>query len=134
MSATDSVISELFWITPEIRYIAVARGQEVELHQRPGIEAASGSESDRYEELLVNPTLITLARQRGEIDCGGLRFLLVGYGNFHQLVIPGPEGHVSIAFELGADPLRWLRCVTKTLADHGPGRLGCDSSNKEEAN
>ena len=42
---------------------------------------ASGLESDRYEELLVNPTLLTLATQRGNIDCGGLKYLIVRYGN-----------------------------------------------------
>jgi hypothetical protein len=112
---TESLIAALFSITPEIRYVAIARGQDVELRERPGLEAASSSESDRYEELLVNPTLITLARQRGEIDCGGLRFLVVGYGNFHQLVIPTAWGHVSIAFELAADPMRWLEKVTEVL-------------------
>lgn len=51
--------------------MARGRGQDVELRERPDLADASSSESDRYEELLVNPTLITLARQRGEIDCGG---------------------------------------------------------------
>jgi hypothetical protein len=109
----------LFSITSDIRYVAVAHGQEVEVRQRPGLDAASSAESDRYEELLVNPTLITLARQRGEIDCGGLRFVLVGYGNFHQLVIPTARGHVSIAFELAADPLDWLDTVLEKLVAHG---------------
>jgi hypothetical protein len=27
--------------------------------------------------LLVDPTLLTLARQRGELDCGGLRHVIV---------------------------------------------------------
>lgn len=28
--------------------------------------------------------LLKLARQRGELYCGGARFVVVGYGNFHQ--------------------------------------------------
>src|ERR671919_1630049 len=101
----SGLIDELFALTDEIRYVGVARGQEVETRERPGLESASSGESDRYEELLVNPTLLTLARQRGEIDCGGLRFIVVGYGNFHQLVVPFGDGHVSPAFELDPDPV-----------------------------
>jgi hypothetical protein len=102
------MIDELLAMTPQVRYVAVGRGQTVEMRQRSDLESASSSESDRYEELLVNPTLLTLARQRGDIDCGGLRCIVVGYGNFHQLVVPLADGHVSIAFELDADPLSWL--------------------------
>jgi hypothetical protein len=31
-------------------------------------------------KLLVNPTLVMLAKQRGDIDCGELDFVLVGSG------------------------------------------------------
>jgi hypothetical protein len=109
----------LFAVSPTIRYVAVADGQDVALRQREGLEGASSAESDRFEELLVNPTLVTLARQRGEIDCGGLRFLVVGYGNFHQLVIPLARGHVSIAFELESDPLDHLEAVREVLGAAG---------------
>jgi hypothetical protein len=112
------LISELFAVTPEIRYVAIARGQEVEMREREDLRAASSSDSDRFEELLVNPTLLTLARQRGEIDCGGLRFLVVGYGNFNQLVLPFGSGHVSIAFELEADPLAWVQEVAAVCKAH----------------
>jgi hypothetical protein len=115
----DEAISAIFEISPAIRYVAFGRGQSTVLREREDLAGASSSESDRYEELLVNPTLITLARQRGEIDCGGLRFLVVGYGNFHQLVIPLAEGHVSIAFERDADPLEHLPAVLETLASEG---------------
>jgi len=115
----DDLIEALFSLTDEIRYVAVARGQEVELRERPGLESPSGAESDRFEELLVNPTLLTLARQRGEIDCGGLRFVVVGYGNFHQLVMPFGDGHVSVAFELDADPPSWVSAVEELLTAGG---------------
>jgi hypothetical protein len=65
--------------------------------------AASDVGSDFFEELLVNPALLTLARQRGELDCGGLRHLIVGYGNFNQIVVPAPSGHVSVCVERDAD-------------------------------
>ena len=65
----------IFDLSPAVRYVAFAHGQDVRLRERPGLSAASSGDSDRYEELLVNPALITLARQRGDIDCGGLDYL-----------------------------------------------------------
>ena len=116
---SEPPFDRLFAVTPAIRYLAFADGQRVAMRQREGLEGASSSGSDRFEELLVNPALLTLARQRGEIDCGGLRFVVVGYGNFHQLVIPLDRGHVSIAFELDADPLEHLPAVRDVLEEHG---------------
>jgi hypothetical protein len=113
------LIEQIFGLSPSIRYVAVRRGREVVFQQREGLGGASSSESDRYEELLVNPTLLTLARERGEIDCGGLRFVVVGYGNFHQLVVPTDDGHVSIAFELEANPLDALDAVLDLVAREG---------------
>src|SRR5262249_62402532 len=69
---------DVFAISPDVRYVASANGQQVQMRSRPDLRNASGSDSDRYEELLVNPTLLTLATQRGNIDCGGLRYLIVG--------------------------------------------------------
>jgi hypothetical protein len=117
----EAMINSLLSLSPQIRYVAVARGQEVESRERPDVGTPSAADSDRFEELLVNPTLLTLARQRGEIDCGGIRFLVVGYGNFHQLVMPFEGGHVSIAFELDADPLDWLDEVADVLRREGRG-------------
>jgi hypothetical protein len=68
-------------------------------HQRPGLENASASESDKYEELIVNPTLLKCATQRGNIDCGGLRGLVVAYGSFLELMIPISGGHLSVGFQ-----------------------------------
>ena len=110
---------DVFAISPDIRYVAAAHGQEVQMRSRPDLDNASSSDSDLYEELLVNPTLLTLATQRGNIDCGGLRYLIVGYGHFHQLVIPRPAGHVSIAFELGANPADYLQAILGVMAHHG---------------
>jgi hypothetical protein len=109
------LVEALFGAGPEVRYVAVARGQDVVLREREGVASASSSESDRYEELLVNPALLTLARQRGEIDCGGLQYLVVRYGNFFQLVIPHAGGHVSVAVEPSADPIAVARAVRRVL-------------------
>ena len=109
---------DVFAISPDIRYVAAAHGQHVQMRSRPDLRHASSSDSDRYEELLVNPTLLTLATQRGNIDCGGLRYLIVGYGHFHQLVIPSLAGHVSIAFELGANPANHLEAILGVIAQY----------------
>ena len=93
----------IFALGPHVRYVAFGSGQEVETRQREDVRDASASESDFFEELLVNPTLLALARQRGELDCGGLRHLIVAYGNFNQVVVPAAWGHVSVCVERDAD-------------------------------
>jgi hypothetical protein len=114
---TEEIISGVFALDPSVRYVAVARGQDVELRQRPGLAAASSSESDRFEELLVNPALLLLTRQRGDIDCGGLRYVVVRYGNFIQIVVPRPgAGHVSVAVEPGFNPMPIGEAVLALLA------------------
>jgi hypothetical protein len=52
-----SLIEAIFGLSPSVRYVAVRRGRDVVLREREGLGEASSSESDRYEELLVNPTL-----------------------------------------------------------------------------
>jgi hypothetical protein len=106
----------IFAVSPAIRYVAVGRGQDVRLRERPDLADASSSESDRYEELLVNPTLIALARQRGEIDCGGLDYLVVAYGNFFQLVLPVEGGHVSVAIERTHSPFELVEPIRAAIA------------------
>ena len=93
----------IFEIGPQIRYVAFGEGQRIETTQRDGIAGASDARSDFFEELLVNPTLLTLARQRGDLDCGGLRHLIVAYGNFNQVVVPTSSGHISVCVEHDAD-------------------------------
>ena len=102
----DDLREAIFALGPHIRYVAFGDGQDVSTAQRDGLEGPSAEGSDFFEELLVNPALLTLARQRGELDCGGLRHVIVGYGNFHQVVMPmpGAAGHVSVCVELDADP------------------------------
>lgn len=98
-----AVRDAIFGLGSFIRYVAFGDGQRVETAQRDGIADASDVGTDFFEELLVNPALLTLARQRGELDCGGLRHLIVGYGNFNQIVLPAPSGHVSVCVERDAD-------------------------------
>jgi hypothetical protein len=113
----DAALREaIFGIGPHIRYVAFAEGQHVETAQRDGISDASEASSDFFEELLVNPTLLLLARQRGELDCGGLRHVIVGYGNFNQVVVPTDSGHVSVCVELDADADAVARQVAQLVA------------------
>jgi hypothetical protein len=110
-----STIDRIFGASEAIRYVALYRKGELVSRQRSNLTNASGAEPDRYEELFVNPTLLTLARQRGNLDCGGARFVLVGYGNFHQLVIDLPDGHASICFDLGSVPLDYVDIIREIV-------------------
>jgi hypothetical protein len=112
----DELAQAIFDLGPFVRYVAFGEGQEVSTRERDGLQDTSDSTSDRFEELLVNPTLLTLARQRGELDCGGLRFVVVGYGNFNQLVLPTTAGHVSVALEKDADALAVAREVERLIS------------------
>jgi hypothetical protein len=111
----DRLIDALFELTPSVRYVALYRHGELSLRQRPGLGLASAPESDRYEELLVNPAVLTLARQRGDIDCGGLDYVVIRYGNFFQLVAPVEGGHASVTFEPDADPVAHAQGVLRTI-------------------
>ena len=116
----DRLMDALFNLTPDVRYFAVYRRSELSLRQRPDLSLASAPESDRYEELLVNPTLLTLTRQRGDIDCGGLDYVVIRYGNFFQFVAPIDGGHVSVAFEADADPIECAAEIFRTIDTHLP--------------
>ena len=80
---------------------------------------ASAAESDRYEELIVNPALLKLVVQRGEIDCGGVKFVVIRYGNFFQTVFPVPDGHVSVALEPTANPPDFVFRIREMLDTEG---------------
>ena len=101
----SDLFDAIFALSPLVRYVARGGPGEPVLRERPGITNASGSESDRYEELLVNPTVLTLLQRRGRIDCGGLEYVLIRYGSFFQIVWPLPDGHLSVAVEPWGDPL-----------------------------
>ena len=112
----DATLREaIFGIGPDIRYVAFGDGQRIETEQRDGIAEPSDAGSDFFEELLVNPTLLVLARQRGDLDCGGLRHVIVAYGNFNQVVVPTPSGHVSVCVERNADAEAVARQIEQLL-------------------
>ncbi len=109
----------IFALGDHVRYVAFGDGQEVRTHQREGLTGASEPRSDFFEELLVNPTLLRLAGQRGDLDCGGLRHVIVGYGNFNQVVLPlSGTAHVSVCVDLAADAGHVAAQVAALLARH----------------
>ena len=111
----QQVIDLILILSEDIRYVAIYSHGELLTSSRPGTTGASSSESDKYEELLVNPTILTLVNQRGNIDCGGAEFVLVRYGNFYQIVMPIVEGHISICVEPYADPLKLIEPIEVAL-------------------
>ncbi len=88
-----------------VRYAAVYQGGKLLSREKAGLVGASASESDKYEEVIVNPTVLKLVQQRGSLDCGGARFVVIRYGNFWQIIQPIEGGHVSVAVEPAGDPL-----------------------------
>ena len=111
MNEPQAILDKIFEVSKFVRYAALYRGDNLVSRQREAVAGASANESDRYEELFVNPTLLTLVRQRGNVDCGGAQFVVVRYGNFYQLVISLPDGHVSVCFELLANPLEYAETI-----------------------
>jgi hypothetical protein len=104
MTDKEKLINETFKISEHIRYIAVYDNDGLSQKQRNDLDYASSGESDKYEELLVNPTLIKLASQRGNIDCGGLDYFIIRYGNFFVLLVPIKNGHVNLGIEPDQNP------------------------------
>jgi len=108
-------MGEIFLVSKSVRYVAVYQNGELRSRIKHGVKDASASESDKYEELLVNPTLLSLAERRGRIDCGGCRYLLVRYGNFYQFVAPYRDGHISVCIGPEADALNLIEKISEML-------------------
>ena len=113
----QETLRRILGLSSAVRYVAIYYAGQLASAARPDLDNPSSSESDKYEELLVNPTLVTLIRQRGNIDCGGLEYVLIRYGSFFEFVAPLAQGHVSVGIETSADPLplvpRILSCVSQ---------------------
>ena len=89
----DTVVDALFDLTPAVRYVAFYQDGDLHMHKRPDIGKPTASESDHYEELLVNPAILTLAGKWGTIDCGGLECVVVRCGSFYQFIVPAAGNH-----------------------------------------
>ncbi|WP_136465159.1 hypothetical protein [Flagellimonas onchidii] len=100
---SELIITTLFEYFTDIRYVALYVNNNLVFKQKGQVTNSSSGKTDEFEELLVNPTLLTLATQRGNIDCGGLNYLIIGYGNFYQLIKSISKGHISICLEKDSD-------------------------------
>ena len=119
MTLHASIIDACFGASPKVRYVAAYLGGSLELRSRADLQLLGSNESDRYEELIVNPTLIKLLTQRGNIDCGGCRHVIVRYGTFFAFIQPVADGHVTVSFELDThldDEVPRLASVIERLA------------------
>lgn len=101
----QDTIQRILNLSSDVRYVAIYRQGVLASASRPDLTSPSSSESDKYEELIVNPTLLTLLSQRGNIDCGGLEYVLIRYGSFFEFVASLKDGHVSVGLEPSANPL-----------------------------
>lgn len=102
----EALVADLFALGG-VGYVALGCGSDVLMHHAPGVQTTTTDETNFYEELLVNPTLLKLAHQRAGLDCGGLSYVAVGYGDFTQLILLMRDGHVSLGVSRGA-PVREL--------------------------
>jgi hypothetical protein len=97
------LLTRVLAVSPAVRYAGMVVEGKLYTRQREDVRNASAAETDRYEELFVNPTALLMFQQRGRIDCGGLDYVLVRYGNFFQLLCPLERGHASVCFDPTAD-------------------------------
>jgi hypothetical protein len=115
--APEEELSErLFRLEPRIRYVALnQKGQIKEMCQSPLHPSYNPPESDRMEELIVNPTVLEITARRGNIDMDGIRYVVIRYGTQYQLLLPYREGHLSIGVNLEDDPIEIAQKVVTAL-------------------
>jgi hypothetical protein len=130
----DTTVNALFDLTSAVRYVAFYQDGDLFMHKRQDIGKPTASESDHYEELLVNPAILMLAGKRGNIDCGGLEYVIIRYRNFYQFIVPTSNGHVSIAFGLEANPVAWADSVLDLLRNCRITPKGLQKLSTAEAN
>ena len=110
-------MNNIFSISEKIRYVAVYSNGKLTSSVKPALKNVSASESDKYEELIVNPAILTLAKQRGDIDCGGCKFVLIRYGNFYQFVRSIRNGHISVCIEPVSEVLSLIDKIEDVLSN-----------------
>ena len=112
----EKLSERLFRLDPKIRYVALNQnGQIQEMRQSPQHPSTNPPESDRIEELIVNPIVLEIAVRRGNIDMDGVRYVIIRYGTQYQLLLPCQDGHLSIGVNLEDDPIEIARRVVAAL-------------------
>ncbi len=113
----NDLINTIFSLSDGIRYIAIYSDGKLISSTKQNLQNQSSSESDKYEELIVNPTLLKLVMQRGNIDCGGADYVLIRYGHFFEFVKPLLRGHISIGIQLDKNPLNLIPLIENVIND-----------------
>jgi hypothetical protein len=113
---SEKISTRLFDLDSNIRYVAINQGGLiVEMEQNPKRPSLNTTETDRMEELIVNPIILELTRRRGNLDMDGMRYVVIRYGTMYELVFPFKEGHLSIGVELNANPTQVAQSVARCL-------------------
>jgi predicted AAA+ superfamily ATPase len=113
---SEKISARLFDLDSNIRYVAInQKGLIVEMEQNPKRPSLNPTETDRMEELIVNPVILELARRRGNLDMDGIRYVVVRYGTMYELIFPFKDGHLSIGIELKANPTEVAQKVASCL-------------------
>jgi len=116
----EELLDALLEMNPAIRYAAIHPGSgEPVFRERRSGRAPTSPDGDRWEELVVNPTLIELTSRSGNVEAGGLEYVVIRYGLFFQLVIPLDRGHISLCFEPTTDPIPSVPAVRNLAEQHG---------------
>jgi hypothetical protein len=77
-SRKSRLSTHLFNLEPKIRYVAVNQnGRIVEMEQSHSHPTRNPPETDRMEELIVNPAVLELTSRRGNIDMDGIRYVVI---------------------------------------------------------
>lgn len=71
MKPAVSLNQAVLAVDSSVRYVAVLSRGALSTACRPSLRDSSSAESDRYEELLVNPTILTIAGNRGALTAVG---------------------------------------------------------------
>jgi hypothetical protein len=86
------------------------------MEQRAEWPSLNPPDTDRMEELIVNPIVLEAKRRRGDLDLDGVRFVVVRYGKQYQVILPFRAGHVSVGVDASADVVGVAGKVAQTLA------------------
>lgn len=115
----EALFAAVFGIGKEVRYVAIREGRDVIMRLAEGTPTATTPTSNYFEELLVNPAVLLLTDHRGALDCDGMQYVVIRYGDFQQFIARTAEGHISIGLPMRAVPEELSGRLKPILAAHG---------------
>ena len=120
--AWSNISPQVFELDSGIRYLAVNQeGEIVEMEQR--LPSHNPVETDRMEELLVNPTILEMTKRRGDLDLDGIRYIIIQYGLQYQAIFNYRNGHVSVGIESDSDAVGVVSKILEHLDLQGGSRV-----------